>query len=556
MPDIMIPINKTVDISQGALLTTLGLLNTKNQMIQGQSYAHQLNVSVTNAGTPVVLSGACTAEFLRQSDSSTVTVAGTISNNVASVVFPPMVYSFSGMLTITLFVGGTTILQIETSVRQSGTMAIVDPGNTLPNVVEIQQTMMEAEQALNQLAPTIASAQAATSQANAAASNANAAASAINSVTVGQVNTLDSTQNASASVILQNGAWSFIFGLPRGLTGPAGGEGNTVPMTAQELESKSASELAALYTSGAKWLQVKNNDTVVCLALNGDGSTSFQTTNMPQRNFLDNPTFEIAQAGYNGYHGSTKYLTDRWPTTNANVSIAGNTITYNGQGEYPEPTNIIITLQKVLNAQDLIGKQVTFAVNVSNISVPDGVNFFMSDGAFASPETTSNVAISSGINTYSFTVGTQVSNDSSISIWLPVQANTSITASITIEWAALYIGSYTPQTLPIFESPDKAVSLLKCCECYEVINNFWGMSTGSKGFEYFVQFKTNKRIVPTVTVFSVQTGASGVIDEFNGSQWIQSAANFIPYENGVRVYGQTQESYNTINFRLSASADL
>lgn len=215
MPDIVIPINKTVDISQGCLLTTLGLLNTQNQIIQGQSYAHQLNVSVNNAGTPVELSGVCTANFVRQSDSSTVTVAGTISGNVASVAFPSMVYDFTGLMTITLFVGGTAIIQIDTSVRMSGTMSIVDPGNILPNLEEIQQIALEAETA--------------TTTANAAAGNANAAAenakAAISGVTA-TATTLSAGASATASAALVEGVWQISIGVPTGPQGPKGDPGD------------------------------------------------------------------------------------------------------------------------------------------------------------------------------------------------------------------------------------------------------------------------------------------------------------------------------------------
>ena len=215
MPDIVIPINKTVDISQGCLLTTLGLLNTQNQLIQGQSYAHQLNVSVNNAGTPVELSGVCTANFVRQSDSSTVTVAGTISGNVASVDFPSVVYDFTGLMTITLFVGGTAIIQIDTSVRMSGTMSIVDPGNILPNLEEIQQIALEAETATT-------TANAAAGNANAAAGNANAAISGVTATAT----TLSAGASATASAALVEGAWQISIGVPTGPQGPKGDPGD------------------------------------------------------------------------------------------------------------------------------------------------------------------------------------------------------------------------------------------------------------------------------------------------------------------------------------------
>ena len=219
--NIVIPINKTVDISQGTLITTLGLQNTNDQLIQGQSYANVLNVSVTNSGLPVELSGECLGYFVRQKDGSTVTVAGTISGNVASVEFPSFVYAFTGRLTITLSVGGTDLVRIATTVRLGRTFVIVDPGNVLPNLDEIQQIMLDVESALNQLSAALEASQQATQGAIAAAGTANAAAAALNGLTAA-ANTLEPTQPATATAQLVDGAWKITMGVPQGIQGVRG----------------------------------------------------------------------------------------------------------------------------------------------------------------------------------------------------------------------------------------------------------------------------------------------------------------------------------------------
>ena len=238
MPDIVIPINKTVDISKGTLYTTLGLQNTHDQLIQGQSYANVLNVSVYDGAEPVALSGGCMGYFVRQQDGSTVTVAGTISGNVASVEFPSFVYAYTGRLTITLNVGGTSLVQIATTVRLGATMVVVDPGNVLPNLDEIQQIMLDVENALNQLSGALEASQAATQAANTAAgtantaaqgannaaSAANTAASALNGMTVA-ANTLEPDEPATAVAELVSGAWKITFGIPRGVQGIQGVRG-------------------------------------------------------------------------------------------------------------------------------------------------------------------------------------------------------------------------------------------------------------------------------------------------------------------------------------------
>lgn len=238
--NIVIPINKTVDISQGTLITTLGLQNTNDQLIQGQSYANVLNVSVKNNGVPVELSGECMGYFVRQKDGSTVTVAGTISGNVASVEFPSFVYAFTGWLTITLSVGGTDLVHIATTVRLGRTFVIVDPGNVLPNLDEIQQIMLDVERALDQLSSALEASQQATQAANTAAgtantaagaantaaANANAAAAALNGLTA-TASTVASDQPATATAQLVDGAWKITFVIPQGIQGIQGVRGIT-----------------------------------------------------------------------------------------------------------------------------------------------------------------------------------------------------------------------------------------------------------------------------------------------------------------------------------------
>lgn len=238
--NIVIPINKTVDISQGTLITTLGLQNTNDQLIQGQSYANVLNVSVNNNGVPVELSGECMGYFVRQKDGSTVQVAGTISGNMASVEFPSFVYAYTGWLTITLSVGGTDLVQIATTVRLGSTFVVVDPGNVLPNLDEIQQIMLDVESALNQLSSALTASQQATQAANTAAGTANTAATAANKAAAtantaaaalngltATANTLEPTQPATATAQLVDGAWKITMGVPQGIQGIQGVRGIT-----------------------------------------------------------------------------------------------------------------------------------------------------------------------------------------------------------------------------------------------------------------------------------------------------------------------------------------
>ena len=487
MPAIVIPINKTVDISQGGLQTTLGLANTQNTLIQGQSYAHQLNVAVNNAGTPVELSGVCMAKFLRQADSSTVTVAGTINGNVASVEFPSMVYDMTGMLTITLFVGDTAIIQIETSVRISGTMSIVDPGNILPNVTEMQQIALEAEQAALTANTAASNANAATSNANTATNNANAAAAAVNNAEIATVNTLDANQNATVALQLQDGVWQFTFGLPRGLTGAAGGTGNIAPMTAETLASTSAAELQTLYNNGARALLVTNNATYVLLGLNVDGTTFFLGTNQSMENLLENSNFAVAQFGYGGNHGTQAYAADRWILSSGTVSFqAGQGLTLNG----------------------------TIVQNLA--STPSG-------------SATAFVGMYSGQATISYSDGA-----------VTIQSSGGV-----IAYAALYAGDFIAQTEPTYIPPDYATEMQKC-RMYAIPSTASARYVGDGGattdivrcyIPTGVKMRTNPTAYPSTGLSvsaRVQTGA------YNDSNASISSATADANGLLVQISGSTQ----------------
>lgn len=221
MAQLIIPINKQVDISKGALMTTLGLMNSGDELIQGDSYAHRLNVVVMDGDAQADLSGqAIVGKFIR-SDGSTVTVVGSASGNVASVDFPSFVYAYIGRLVITLSAGGTALTQIYATVKNGSTNVVVDPGNVLPNLDEIQQTMLDVEGALQEIETALAASSAATIAANEGAARANTAAASIENMTA-IANTLTPGSQATAEVTTIGGHYVITFGIPQGIQGIRG----------------------------------------------------------------------------------------------------------------------------------------------------------------------------------------------------------------------------------------------------------------------------------------------------------------------------------------------
>lgn len=431
-------------------------------LMKGDNEANIIQVEMLDEGKPVLLDGYGAALYLRRMDGIIIRNPGTVAGNMVTVPLLESSYNMPGNYSAILRITGPqsekrTILRMTGFIESDGEGTIVDPSGSIPSYDDLARITQELEEALKEADAATSKANAAADTATSAAGNAttaagaaNSAASAVNNATVTQVYTLDSAQNATASVSVQNGAWRFTFGIPRGLTGPAGGEGNTVPMAADELESKSASELAALYTDGARWLQVKNNDTVVCLALNGDGSTEFQSTNMSRLNILDNPDFSnpVNQRNLTQQKTSWQYAIDRWL-----ASIpAGNT-----GGIYISPGHTSIStlcgvVQPISNKSLFVGKNFTLVVRT--ISSTGVINTYVAFGTYNGDDSVISFSNSTiYIRVYS------VSDNENLYAGI---YNNNATYSVWIYNAQLFEGSYSMKMLPPWEDPDLVFETLKC----------------------------------------------------------------------------------------------
>lgn len=440
-------------------------------LMKGDNEANIIQVEMLDEGKPVLLDGYGAALYLRRMDGIIIRNPGTVSGNMVTVPLLESSYNMPGNYSAILRITGPqsekrTILRMTGFIESDGEGTIIDPSGSIPSYDDLARITQELEEALKEAEDATSKANAAADTATSAAGNAttaagaaNSAASAVNKATVKQVNTLDNTQSATASVAVQDGAWSFTFGLPRGLTGPAGGTGNTVSMTADELESKSASELAALYTNGARWLQVTNNDTVVCLSLKSDGSTEFQSTNMSRLNILDNPNFSnpVNQRNLTQQKTSWQYAIDRWI-----ASIpSGNT-----GGIYLSPGHISIStecgvVQPIGNKSLFVGKN--FTLIARTISSTGNINAYVASGTYNGDD--------SVISFYNSTVYIRVysvSDDENLYVGI---YNENETYSVWVYNAQLIIGSYTIKTIPPFEVPDFTLETLKCQYYAQILSN-------------------------------------------------------------------------------------
>ena len=255
-----------------------------------------------------------------------------------------------------------------------------------------------------------------------------------------------------------------------------GVDGQVYPCTASALEALSSSDLVGIYNQGYRAVQATNNETVVTLGLAADGSLSWQGSNHPRGNLLDNPDFSVAQAGYGGLHGTQQYAADRWKM------ISGATVLPGSGGGIVLSGNI----QQVLsNYSDIIGEQYTiFALFENN-------GLYVSTGTVPGSGT--------GLNKGDANGGIYVSASSQA---ITIYANT----QDTLLFAGMISGNYTPKTLPLWEEPDYAAELVKCRQCYRKNTRYLAqqVSTANNG-TYAVQNGgvTPMRIAPSYTITDI-----------------------------------------------------
>ena len=90
---------------------------------------------------------------------------------------------------------------------------------------------------------------------------------------------------------------------------------NVLEINATDLTTKNITEKAALYKQGIRALKVINNDIIVLLGLQDNGSTEWLGSNKPLNNLLDNSDFTNPvnqRGGTSGTVTAWTYFIDRW----------------------------------------------------------------------------------------------------------------------------------------------------------------------------------------------------------------------------------------------------
>ena len=219
-------INQTVDLHKGVRTPQVW---PEALMLCGDDRAHVWRVRVLDGGAPAALTGSVTGYFVR-ADGVTVSVAGTLAGNVASVVLKSGCYAADGdMAAVMRLASEGTVLTLATivlPVRRVLTDSIADPEHIVPSLDALlaQITAMEqgteaAETAAESAEAGAAVATAAAAAANTAAGRADDAAAAIEELTVSAAALAPGAQPTATVTEGAGGGKHIVLGVPAGEPG-------------------------------------------------------------------------------------------------------------------------------------------------------------------------------------------------------------------------------------------------------------------------------------------------------------------------------------------------
>lgn len=186
-------------------------------------------------------------------------------------------------------------------------------------------------------------------------------------------------------------------------------------------------------------------------------------------NLLINPDFKINQRKASGY--TSGYTVDRWKISNATLNATTKTLSN------PNSTggNFLQSLENKPTG--------TFTVTLNVASVTGTVKFLWQDGS--TPKT--GVAISKGVNTYTFTASSLT--------WVGIQIASG--ASIQLSYMKLEKGTVATS----FIEPDIAEEFVKCCrffQSFQVLYTAYGVA--DQNYYQKIPLVTAFRTNPTVSI--------------------------------------------------------
>ena len=207
-------------------------------------------------------------------------------------------------------------------------------------------------------------------------------------------------------------------------------------------------------------------------------------------NLLDNSDFRnpVNQRGATKYTASG-YTIDRW---NVNAGIKSFDVTNNGVSVAVVDAGNTCYFQQRVESKKVLGKKLTFAVKT-----PSGIS--VATGTYPTSVPSETVAVSEVIcNGFRMFIRATATDAA-----LQVRVDTATT--IVFEWAALYEGEYTAETLPEYQPKGYAAELAECQRYFYRIKAYWkyafaGMCTNATTAMFTIPIPQFMRIEPTMTI--------------------------------------------------------
>ena len=238
------------------------------------------------------------------------------------------------------------------------------------------------------------------------------------------------------------------------------------------------------------------------------------------RNFLDNASFQVAQAGYNALHGTTPYFAASWflDSWQADVSATrtwGTAVTLTGGAA---GTANSAHIRQNIPADGLAGQAVTVAVEVPRITSAGGARLVvLTDGtASGDAATYAYKNIATGMLVINMTVP---SDATTVSVLIGNHASYGGTGEIDfiLRYPAVYLGTYTADSLPGFQPQTYTEDLMECRRYYQRFTySFYAMSVWS-AYQGHVLFPVTTRIYPTIVIKSQTNGTEGCFTDKSAS---------------------------------------
>lgn len=395
---------------------------------------------------------------------------GKVQANVVSVTLPKIGYAERGDVSIILSLmdkDGQTQIPLYgcvMRVMEDSTDTIIDEGNVIPSLAELLAQFDACK--------------AAAGAANTAAGKAISAASSAQKVT------------SNVQKKLDNG--EFV-----GAQGPKGEKGDTGVQGARG-EKGDTGERGPQGETGATGPQGPKGDPGSIDNLAENVALEIAKYNFGQPyNLLDNSDFvhPVAQAGVNGAHGTTGYAVDRWNrTSGATVSLVSN-----GLKVVSDKSNWVAGIQQKIEAKRFADTMTLAVHGIFPVAcrlyayINSGTVNFGDPGYFQGDPAERTLVLK-------LTKPSGLTGDEVVNIYISPDTGSTGTAAI-VQWAALYEGEYTAETLPPYVPKGYAAELAECLRYYRKIkaNNetFSGYAANDVAYA-FIPLQT-MRIAPTVT---------------------------------------------------------